>query len=111
MSHVAGDVSQAQTVGTELCRERRRRSDHLCPGRNVHKGGGLIAGGSWQSFWAEAESAAPGAVWRCWTDLSTWGDWDRGLTSASLDGAFMVGAVGELVDISGRRSRFEVQQV
>lgn len=71
----------------------------------------VVVGGSWRSFWAEDQSLAPDAVWRCWTDPATWGEWDRGLSSASLDGPFTVGAVGELVDTAGRRSPFKVQQV
>lgn len=39
------------------------------------------------------------------------GEWDRGLTSARLEGPFVVGARGEIVDRSGRTSTFVVVEV
>jgi hypothetical protein len=50
-------------------------------------------------------------VWHRWTTPATWGSWDHGLRSATLDGAFHVGATGRLVDLSGRSSRFTVRTV
>lgn len=60
---------------------------------------------------AEAGTTAPDEVWRLWTTPSTWGEWDRGLTSARLEGPFVVGARGEIVDRSGRTSTFVVVEV
>lgn len=37
--------------------------------------------------------------------------WDRGLRSATLDGDFVAGATGRLVDTAGRTSRFVVAEV
>jgi uncharacterized protein YndB with AHSA1/START domain len=58
-----------------------------------------------------ASTTRPDRVWRLWTQPASWGDWDRGLTSASLDGPFGPGARGRLVDTSGRTSRFVVEEV
>lgn len=62
-------------------------------------------------FEARAACAEPERVWRLWTTPATWGQWDRGLTSARLDGEFTAGASGTIVGRDGRRSRFVVDQV
>ncbi|MEL6617152.1 MAG: SRPBCC family protein, partial [Bacteroidota bacterium] len=54
---------------------------------------------------------SPEAIWRLWTDPSTWPDWDTELKSASLDGPWVEGARGRLVPLSGPSSRFEVTAV
>ena len=53
-------------------------------------------------------SVEPQAVWRLWSDPSTWREWDLGLKDAKLDGAFAVGAAGELTPKSGPKTRFKI---
>jgi uncharacterized protein YndB with AHSA1/START domain len=67
--------------------------------------------GTARAFGATASTTRPDRVWRLWTQPASWGDWDRGLTSSSLDGPFGPGARGRLVDTSGRTSRFVVEEV
>jgi hypothetical protein len=67
--------------------------------------------GDRRGFRARAACPDPDAVWRRWTDPATWGEWDRGLRSASLDGPFVAGASGTVVGLDGRRSRFVVDEV
>lgn len=67
--------------------------------------GGLLG------FSASGRTDRPEEVWRLWTTPSTWGDWDRGLVSARIDGPFRAGARGEIVDRSGRTSTFVVDVV
>lgn len=67
--------------------------------------------GGTREFRARAACPDPEVVWRRWTDPATWGEWDRGLRSAELDGPFVAGAAGVLVGLDGRRSRFVVDEV
>lgn len=70
--------------------------------------------GSRKRFWAEAhvDHGLGPRLWSAWTDPSTWHEWDLGLASARLlDPDFEPGAAGEIVDLSGRVSRFEVAHV
>lgn len=64
--------------------------------------------GSARRLTAEARSDRPEQVWRPWTTPTTWGSWDRGLRRAYGAQPFVAGAVGELEDLSGRRSAFRV---
>jgi hypothetical protein len=41
-------------------------------------------------------TAAPDAVWRLWSDVSAWSDWDEDIEWARLDGAFETGARGRM---------------
>lgn len=54
--------------------------------------------------------APPEAVWRLWTDVSTWHAWDPEVESATLDGPYAVGATGRLVPASGPSSTFRVTE-
>lgn len=67
--------------------------------------------GGWRDFQARAACTEPDRVWWLWTTPDTWRTWDKGLTSAHLEGAFRVGAVGTVVGLDGRRSRFVVDEV
>ena len=67
--------------------------------------------GTRRAFWASSPAPAPTLVWHRWTTPSTWGYWDLGLRTATLDDDFAVGATRQLVDTSSRRSRFTVRQV
>ena len=55
-------------------------------------------------------SAHPDAVWRLWTDVSTWKDWDKGLKDAELSGPFVKGAQGKIIPLSGPPARFDVTE-
>ena len=57
-----------------------------------------------------ATKASAEAVWRLWTDVSTWKDWDKGLKDAELEGPIAQGARGRIMPLSGPASRFEVTE-
>lgn len=67
--------------------------------------------GTSRAFGATVATNRPDIVWRLWTEPASWGDWDRGLTSASLSGPFAPGARGQLIDTGGRTSPFVVEDV
>lgn len=55
-------------------------------------------------------TADAAAVWSVWTDVPNWPAWDV-LTDASIDGEFVAGASGTIVDLNGVESRFEVVEL
>lgn len=67
-----------------------------------------LAEGTNRAFSHTVATQHPEAVWRLWTTPASWGQWDQGLTSASLDGEMRVGAVGEIIPRQGNASRFTV---
>ena len=60
---------------------------------------------------ATATTTDPALVWQRWTSPGSWASWDLGLRDAALDGPFVVGARGTLVDRAGRTSAFSVVQL
>ncbi len=71
----------------------------------------MTSANSNQHFQLELETSAPASeVWRLWTDVSTWGDWDMGLRSATSDQPFARGTKGTIIDNSGRSSPFTVTE-
>ena len=55
-------------------------------------------------------TSEPADIWRLWTDVSTWKDWDKGLSDAELEGVFEVGAQGKIIPLSGPSTRFDVTE-
>ncbi len=53
-------------------------------------------------------SAPPEAIWRVWTDVPNWKQWDKGLREARLEGSFAAGATGELIPDKGPVSKFTI---
>lgn len=67
-----------------------------------------IAPGTNQDFSFTVPTSAPDRIWSLWTDPSTWGDWDKGLKSASMEGDMRLGSTGVIIPLSGPQSAFEV---
>lgn len=60
-------------------------------------------------FWHQTQTqASPAEIWEVWTDVAHWQDWDKGLRSAQLEGAFTEGAKGSLIALNGRKTAFEI---
>ena len=65
-----------------------------------------------RAFEATRETSAdPDRIWRIWTDVAGWKNWDSGLRDASLAGAFVAGAKGKIVALNGRTASFRVTEV
>jgi uncharacterized protein YndB with AHSA1/START domain len=56
-------------------------------------------------------SAPPEAVWRLWSDVSAWSDWDEDIDWARLDGEFETGARGKLKPRGVPASAFQLASV
>jgi len=55
--------------------------------------------------------APPEAVWRIWSDVSTWPSWNPDIVSVSLNGPFASGTGGEMTTRSGGRHNVTLQDV
>ncbi len=58
-----------------------------------------------------ATTASPDAIWKVWTDVPNWKQWDDGLKDAYLDGKFEVGAKGSLIPDKGPKSKFIITEI
>ncbi|MEM1235166.1 MAG: SRPBCC family protein [Pseudomonadota bacterium] len=67
-----------------------------------------IAPGTNRDFSFTVSTENPDGVWDLWTRPSTWGQWDRGLKSASMEGSMTFGSVGQIQPLSGPPSPFTV---
>lgn len=71
--------------------------------------GTVLAEGTNRAFSHEVTTAAPPeAIWALWTDAGTWKDWDKGLKSASHEGAMAVGTKGKIIPLEGPSATFTV---
>ncbi|MEO1259930.1 MAG: SRPBCC family protein [Bacteroidota bacterium] len=59
----------------------------------------------------EKTTAPPAAIWKVWTDVPNWSNWDTGLKSAELEGEFGEGAKGKLIPDKGPKSKFMITEV
>ncbi|MFD2571578.1 SRPBCC family protein [Spirosoma soli] len=56
-------------------------------------------------------TVSPDTIWRIWTDVPNWKQWDSGLQSAELLGPFEQGVQGVLVPNKGPKSRFVIDSI
>jgi uncharacterized protein YndB with AHSA1/START domain len=67
-----------------------------------------VAPGSDTDFsFALSTSASPEQVWDVWTDVPNWPQWDI-VAAASIEGSFVVGAQGLVVNPDGSEAAFTV---
>ncbi|MGA0560677.1 SRPBCC family protein [Larkinella sp. VNQ87] len=59
----------------------------------------------------DSTSASPDRIWRIWTDVPNWNQWDTGLKEARLEGDFESGTKGTLIPDRGPKSRFVISQL
>jgi hypothetical protein len=58
-----------------------------------------MAVGKWSEWSTRASAktrARPEQVWKLWTNVTAWSQWDREVEASSLEGTFVVGAQGVL---------------
>ena len=56
-------------------------------------------------------SASPDAVWRIWSDTSTWPSWNPDVVLTTVDGEFKSGASGKMETKSGGKHDFVLENV
>lgn len=52
--------------------------------------------------------ASPEVIWKIWTDVSNWKQWDSGLKDAEMKGDFLIGNKGRITSLENRKSTFEI---
>lgn len=65
----------------------------------------------WHAEHTLETTTEPEAIWRRWTDVDGWPDWDEGLEWAKLLGPLKAGSSGSLKRKGGIRQRFMVEEV
>lgn len=63
-------------------------------------------------FWYTLETEAPAEeIWKIWTAVENWKNWDSGLKDAHLDSpSFQLGSKGRITSLEGRVSKFTLIQ-
>ncbi len=56
-------------------------------------------------------TASPAAVWKLWSDVTTWSSWDPAVEQVSLDGPFEVATSGTLTLRGGIEAPFTLEVV
>lgn len=60
-------------------------------------------------FWYSAKTdAKPTDIWKIWTDVPNWKNWDSGLKDAEINTDFQLDAKGIITSLEGRKSKFKV---
>ncbi len=71
----------------------------------------VIADGSNRAFsWRVFVDAPRAAVWRLWSDVALWPEWDAEVRAAELDGPYQAGARGMLTPTRGQASHFYIEE-
>ena len=60
---------------------------------------------------SDKTEAPPEEIWKIWTDVPNWKDWDTGLQSTELQDPFGVGAKGKLIPNKGPKTKFMITAV
>jgi uncharacterized protein YndB with AHSA1/START domain len=56
-------------------------------------------------------NATPERVWRIWSDVSTWPEWNPDVLSVAIDGPFASGTTGQMTTKAGGRHAIALQAV
>ncbi len=70
-----------------------------------------LADGSNRAFaWRVFVDAPRSAVWRLWSEVALWPEWDAEVRSAELDGPYEAGTRGMLTPTRGQPSHFYIEE-
>lgn len=56
-------------------------------------------------------SATPDAVWRIWSDMSTWGSWNPNVSTMDWNGGFVSGSSGVMNTPTGQHHQMQLVDV
>lgn len=56
-------------------------------------------------------SASPEQVWRIWSDMSTWGDWNPNVSTMDWSGGFQSGTTGVMNTRAGQHHKMKLVDV
>lgn len=55
--------------------------------------------------------ASPESIWRLWSDVSRWGDWDDEVASARLYGDFILSQIGDIKPKNGPIAKMKIVEL
>ncbi len=65
-----------------------------------------------REFGTSVETTAPAdKVWRVWSDMSTWGDWNPNVSTMDWQGGFVSGSTGIMNTRAGQHHKMELVDV
>src|SRR5438034_9777397 len=53
-------------------------------------------------------TASPEKVWRVWSDMSTWGEWNPNVSTMDWEGGFASGTTGVMITKGGQHHKMEL---
>lgn len=56
-------------------------------------------------------SASPESVWRIWSDMSTWGEWNPNVSTMDWNGGFVAGSSGVMNTRAGQHHQMQLVDV
>jgi uncharacterized protein YndB with AHSA1/START domain len=56
-------------------------------------------------------TASPEQVWRVWSDMSTWGEWNPNVSTMEWEGGFVSGSTGVMNTKSGQHHKMQLVDV
>jgi uncharacterized protein YndB with AHSA1/START domain len=56
-------------------------------------------------------SASPEKVWRVWSDMSTWGEWNPNVSTMDWTGGFVSGSTGVMNTRAGQHHKMQLVEV
>jgi hypothetical protein len=56
-------------------------------------------------------TASPDSVWRVWSDMSTWGDWNPNVSTMDWQGGFLSGSSGVMNTKAGQHHNMQLVDV
>lgn len=62
-------------------------------------------------FHTDSTTATSNKIWKVWTDVPNWKQWDKGLKDVVLVGAFIVGSKGKITPKKGPKSKFVISEL
>src|SRR5207248_557441 len=80
---------RADTLGHDSASPNPAGNDMISLDKFVSKY--LGASGMWEYEYSAETAVAPQALWRCWSDMEAWPEWNDGLDEIEIDGPFEVG--------------------
>jgi len=58
-----------------------------------------------------ASTASPDKVWKIWSDMSTWGDWNPNVSTMDWQGGFVAGTTGVMNTRAGQHHKMRLLDV
>ena len=62
----------------------------------------------WEAKYSVKTKAKKEAIWKLWTDVENWKEWDKSVKWSNINGDFKIGTKGKLKPKEGPVTNFEL---